>query len=338
MQPTAQKALFEKIYAHPDVFVIRVPFTNISTNDTNCYVVKSGDDVLVVDTGAPTDEGLTYLMAALDELGVDRSKASFFLTHFHLDHAGLADTVIPPEAKLYVSEAEFSRTRPGALHRNADILCARMLQEGTSEEEAATYRTMQQRGTKFVETPHNLVLVKPGDTISVGSCAFDVIDTTGHTPGHMSLHEEKAGLFFGGDHMLFTISPSVDYFFDGRDSIQTYLDNLKRLSTLDLAVFLHSHGEIRDDFKERIAWLLEHHEERLKEVLHTINEQPHLSGVEIIKRLSWNVPADSWEDISLLQRAIIITQSLAILDHLEKTGKIVHETDDSDIRRYRLAV
>ena len=45
---------FVQVHSDPDVFEVRVPFQNISTNDTNCYIVKDGDDVLVVDTGAPS--------------------------------------------------------------------------------------------------------------------------------------------------------------------------------------------------------------------------------------------------------------------------------------------
>ena len=55
------------------------------------YIVKDGDETLVIDTGAPSDEGFAILDAALTELDVDRTRMRFFLTHLHLDHAGLVD-------------------------------------------------------------------------------------------------------------------------------------------------------------------------------------------------------------------------------------------------------
>ena len=88
----------EQVHQNPDVYKIEVPFENISTSATNCYVVKDGDDALVVDTGAPTDEGAAVLSAALDELAVDRDRAKWFLTHLHMDHAGLVDQVVPTAA------------------------------------------------------------------------------------------------------------------------------------------------------------------------------------------------------------------------------------------------
>ena len=82
---------FVQVHHDPDVLEVRVPFQNISTNDTNCYIVKDGDETLVIDTGAPSDEGFAILDAALTELDVDRTRMRFFLTHLHLDHAGLVD-------------------------------------------------------------------------------------------------------------------------------------------------------------------------------------------------------------------------------------------------------
>ena len=72
----------------PDVYVVRVPFMNISTSETNVYIVKDGDKALVVDTGAPTDKGAAVLSEAFEILGIDPSKASFFLTHLHMRSCG----------------------------------------------------------------------------------------------------------------------------------------------------------------------------------------------------------------------------------------------------------
>ena len=66
---------FAQVHSGPDVFEVKVPFANVSTSATNCFVVMDGGEALVVDTGAPTDEGAAVLDAALDELGIDRARA-----------------------------------------------------------------------------------------------------------------------------------------------------------------------------------------------------------------------------------------------------------------------
>ena len=52
---------WKQINAAPDVFLVEVPFPNLSTSSTNCYVVRDGDESLVVDTGAPSDLSLIHI-------------------------------------------------------------------------------------------------------------------------------------------------------------------------------------------------------------------------------------------------------------------------------------
>ena len=67
---------FAQVHSGPDVFEVKVPFANVSTSATNCFVVMDGGEALVVDTGAPTDEDAAVLDASLDELGIDRARAT----------------------------------------------------------------------------------------------------------------------------------------------------------------------------------------------------------------------------------------------------------------------
>ncbi|MFR1640340.1 MAG: hypothetical protein ACLSVD_14985 [Eggerthellaceae bacterium] len=56
---------FVQVHHDPDVLEVRVPFQNISTNDTNCYIVKDGDETLVIDTSA-VGRGLRYPRCCVD--------------------------------------------------------------------------------------------------------------------------------------------------------------------------------------------------------------------------------------------------------------------------------
>lgn len=53
----------------PDVYVVRVPFMNISTSETNVYIVKDGDEALVVDTARPRTRGPSYFRRRLKSWG-----------------------------------------------------------------------------------------------------------------------------------------------------------------------------------------------------------------------------------------------------------------------------
>lgn len=106
--PYAVGKHYRQINSSPDVYLVRVPFLNISTSETNCYLICDGGECLAVDTGAPTPEGAVLLDAAIDELGIDKARMSFFLTHLHMDHAGLIDHVAPKEAPIALSLTDFN--------------------------------------------------------------------------------------------------------------------------------------------------------------------------------------------------------------------------------------
>ena len=106
--PYAVGKHYRQINSSPDVYLVRVPFLNISTSETNCYLICDGGECLAVDTGAPTPEGAALLDAAIDELGIDKARMSFFLTHLHMDHAGLIDHVAPKEALIALSLTDFN--------------------------------------------------------------------------------------------------------------------------------------------------------------------------------------------------------------------------------------
>lgn len=325
---------FAQVHRDPDVFEVRVPFVNISTNDTNCYIVRDGDDALVVDTGAPSDEGFAILEDALDELNVDRARLRFFLTHLHLDHAGLVDRIALPGARLYVSPVDFEAVRASRAASSYDAARRAFMAEGVSPSDASGYARYAVEPRLFDASRLELVATCEGDVVEVGRWRLRAVETPGHTPGHLSLYEPQSRILFGGDHVLFVISPSIPLFPGGEDGLQAYLDSLAKVRRLGCKKLFVSHGELRDDFDARIDWLAAHHLERLEETRRIVCASPGLTGEEAIKAIRWNVPFDTWEDISFVQRWCIVTEGVVILNHLVDRGLVRREPDEAGVNRY----
>ena len=324
-----------QVHSAPDVFCIHVPFENISTTATNCYVIKDGVHAAVVDTGAPTDNAALVLSRALDELGVDRKHAKWFLTHFHMDHAGLVDRVVPTGAALFVGATECGEARVRRTGAFLDSVRRVYLQQGVALHDASTAARLAAESELFDSSRLRTAFVRDGDEIAVGRYRLRVVATPGHTPGHLSLFEPKSRILFGGDHALFVISPSIALFPRGGDGLQAYLDSLKKVQDLHIDALYHSHGPLRDDFEERIDWLGRHHLERLEEARGIIASAPDMTGYDIIRSISWNVPHERWEDISFMQRWCIVTEGIVYLKHLESRGLIAALPDGDGLRRYR---
>jgi len=50
------------------------------------------------------------MASGLESLSVDLTKTDFFITHLHVDHAGLVSTLASSTSKIYFSEIDASMT------------------------------------------------------------------------------------------------------------------------------------------------------------------------------------------------------------------------------------
>lgn len=159
----------------------------------NIPVIRTGKDIIVVDVGSGTNFQATAgtFGTNFDITGIapkDVTKVVF--THAHPDHTGgtltEAGTLRFPNAEYFVSEKEwafwtdpdFENKRPKALH---------------------AFALGAQRDLFAVKD--RVKLVKAGDDIVTG---MRVLDTEGHTPGHISLE------LAGGDGMIISADAATN--------------------------------------------------------------------------------------------------------------------------------
>ncbi len=132
---------------------------------TNCYVVRSAGEALIIDPG----EAAPVLLAAVEGYRV----RAIVNTHAHCDHcAGNAAVLEETGSELL-------------LH----------------EDDLPLLRSIQQQGLMFgfsaAPSPEPHVLLEDDEEVYVGELAFEVRHTPGHTPGHVVLVGH--GRVFAGD-------------------------------------------------------------------------------------------------------------------------------------------
>ena len=145
-------------------------------SQVNVIVVKTQSDLILIDAGAGTDfmQGLGRFPDALEQAGIDREKVTkVIFTHLHADHFwGVVDdfeTTRYPNAQHIVSAAELDYWRqPDLTSRVPEAFQA--MAAGT------------QRRLKMVDDV--LKTARPGQEIAPG---IALVDTGGHTPGHVSV-------------------------------------------------------------------------------------------------------------------------------------------------------
>jgi glyoxylase-like metal-dependent hydrolase (beta-lactamase superfamily II) len=113
----------------------RLTIVNVGYRSTNYWVVSSGTTRLLVDIGWPGT--MATMRATLARMDVPLAEIRYVLaTHYHIDHAGLAQEFKQAGAKLLVVDVQRSfiplmkaATKPGdgyvdiALADNVDITC-----------------------------------------------------------------------------------------------------------------------------------------------------------------------------------------------------------------------
>jgi len=140
----------------------------------NCYLVREGDGMTLIDTGMSGSEK-GFLQAAA---GIDLPITRITLTHAHGDHAGSLDGIhgLVPDAEVAMSK------------RTAEFLQGNLaLEPGEAQAKL--------RGSFILRTTRPARLLEPGEMLG----SLKVIASPGHTPDHIAFLDERDGTLIAGD-------------------------------------------------------------------------------------------------------------------------------------------
>lgn len=216
----------DKVFSNPDVYCVRVPFVNLGSGESNCYIVRDGGDCLVVDPGAANEVGMRRVRNALFELGVALGECKVFLTHTHFDHAEAARVLFPEGTCVYVSEVGFEERSPIRAEAARELFVRRMLKMGATLADAEEYSRNDYEPTFLPAGAFDYRFVREGDEVHVGRFVFDVVEVPGHTLDLVCLVGRDGAPSFTGDEVIFGTTPSVDAPFDGEDALALYMEGL----------------------------------------------------------------------------------------------------------------
>ncbi|MGQ9552944.1 MAG: MBL fold metallo-hydrolase [Anaerolineae bacterium] len=151
---------------------------------TNCYIYTSDGDALVVDAAAEPER----ILEAARRLG---AHIRYLVnTHAHFDHIGaLAALASATDAPVLVHEDDIPLLLSGGWP-------PQLSHEGALPSGFPTWMVAP------VELPQPPRPLQHGDRISIGTTAFDVIHTPGHTPGSICLYCTNKSLLFSGDTLF----------------------------------------------------------------------------------------------------------------------------------------
>ena len=242
----------------------------------NLWLLRDGEGWTVIDCGIANDATRasweTIFASALDGLPITRVLA----THCHPDHVGLSDWLCTRwNAPLWMSTGEYGFARmmsaslPGV---DGTAMLPHFQRHGLADE--ATLEKLQGRKSYYPTlvpaVPVGYRRMQDGQAIGIGQHDWRVITGFGHSPEHVSLFCAELNLLISGDMVLPRISTNVSVFAVEPEAnpVQQYLDSLGKYRALpEDTLVLPSHGKPFRGLHTRIGQLVEHHRERLDEVV-----------------------------------------------------------------------
>jgi glyoxylase-like metal-dependent hydrolase (beta-lactamase superfamily II) len=157
------------------------------------YLIKSGDDTVLVDCGWNTDQAYQALEEGMKEHGSHPNEVTkLFVTHVHPDHFGMAGRLkrlSDCEVMMHEKDAELINSRYLAPRGLTDEMSKFMVSNGVPPMESPTMaRGSMDMIDRVAPVPPD-TQVKGGETFKAGEFDFEIIWTPGHSPGHICLYE-----------------------------------------------------------------------------------------------------------------------------------------------------
>jgi glyoxylase-like metal-dependent hydrolase (beta-lactamase superfamily II) len=319
----------------PGILWVRMPLP-FALNHINIWLLEDDAGWTVVDTGIGSNRTRDYWEQVFASALGGKPIVRVVATHFHPDHIGLAAWLVERwDAEFCASLTEWllgralSQENPETMVRNGLAFYRRA---GLDD---ASLGVLAERGNAYARgvdsLPPVLRRLREGDGIAIGGNEWRVIIGGGHSPEHVSLYSQSAGILIAGDQVLPRISPNISVWPSEpeADPLTDFLQTLERLRIVpDDTLILPSHDTPFRGLHARLDGLAAHHRERLSETLAAC-EAPR--SIAQVTRIMFRRELDPH------QLVFAVGEALAHLNHLFRRGLLTRTTDADGVLLFRKA-
>ncbi|MCU1621714.1 MAG: metal dependent hydrolase [Frankiales bacterium] len=319
MQPPVEKVA-SGLWSVPTV----VPDNPIGWTQT--YLIESSDGPYLVDTGWNHDLAWADLTAGLVSCGTSVSDIrGVIVTHHHPDHLGLVGRVREASGcwvGMHDADTDLVTRHRAILADDPEVFdkdtAVKLLEAGAGQCDVDEV----QSASKLVHMPRPELPDRSLDTsvLQLGDRRVELLHTPGHTPGHLCLRVD--GRLLTGDHLLKTISSHVGLYgfeSDEGDPLGDFFDSLRLLTGAEPTEVLPAHRGRFHGVDDRVAELLQHHEERLGDIVAALAAGP-VTPWALSRAMTWNRP---WDELPRMMLRAALAETMAHVRHLELSGVVV---------------
>lgn len=309
----------------PGVYLLTVTLKGFSPGSVNAYLIRAGENVVLVDTGWDIPSSVSSLEAQLAEVGLRFTDVKqVILTHCHSDHLGMMRRFkesFKATVCIHRNESDLIKFRYTPQNDYWDRTDRFLFSRGMPESALSAMRNViPDLGT----LPEPDIWLEGGEEIKVGDYTLRVINTPGHTPGHLALYEPNHKFLISGDTLLPTIATNAATHIQIMDNpLQQYLDSLNRLKEMDIAQILPGHEYIFSNYRQRIEELFEHHLQKEAAVRKAISgSEEALTAYEVAILLPYTLKGQivTFDKLGVTDKRFAMMQAIAHLEALVSSG------------------
>ncbi|MBW3652721.1 MAG: MBL fold metallo-hydrolase [Actinobacteria bacterium] len=300
----------------PGVWRLRLPLPWPGIPHCNAWAVRAGDGVVLFDCGLHEPGSLAQLERAMAQCGLRLEHVRLLVcTHAHSDHYGQAASVIEASGCELWMHPDHAHMR--AAVDNPDEVRARRLevalQSGVPLAPLKEWsRSARERGSgiaRLVEPDRELV---GGVAVDTDLGPWSVVETPGHAPSHVCLHQADRRLLISGDHLLGRVSLYFDYGWTP-DPVGEFLASLDKVAALDARLCLAGHARTFTDVEAHIEANRALVGERLQTVRRAVAEHGPITAYDV-------VPLLYGQELTPLTAGWWLPETLCYLRRLEVVG------------------
>ena len=314
-----------------NVHRIPLPLPDDGLRAVNVYAIQDGADLVLIDSGWALDASRAALEAGLAQIGFDLGQVrEFLVTHAHSDHYTQA-CVLRRLFGSRVALGSWEQANLASMHdgSNGKQLAGLMIRAGAPQLVAAIDRRMSEHdGIDLDQWQYPDEWLHDRRVLQLSDRTLEVFETPGHTKGHVVFRDESAGVVFTGDHLLPHITPSVGFEPSLNERpLAAYLASLQLMLELDDALMLPAHGPVGMRTHERTRQLIEHHDERLRNITDLVGTDA-TTALAVASRLTWTRRHRAFGDLDEFNQLLAIHETLAHLDVLADRDRLVRSEAD----------
>ena len=316
----------------PGIWRLRLPLPWPGVPHCNAYAMAAGDGVVLFDCGLHEPGSLEQLERAMVQVGLAFADVRLLVcTHAHSDHYGQAASIVdasgcelwmhPADAHMRASiedpEARLARRFEVARQSGVPLEPLRAWSASALERGSGIAR--------LVEPDRELV---EGVVVDTDLGSWTVLETPGHAPSHVCLHQPERRLLVSGDHLLGRVSLYFDFGWTP-DPVGEFLASLNRVEQLDARLCLAGHGRTFTDVRAHIDANRALVAERLERVRAAVAEHGPITAYDV-------VPLLHGAELTQLTAGWWLPEALCYLRHLAVTG-VVASSEEGETERWALA-